>query len=91
MIKILKKYWILVLITIIIVNTLGFHFVKESIGISDALEHVESDEVIAKLERKDYFYNLFVEIVIILDGWLALFIPYLIIRNFIKKINLSKK
>ena len=72
-------------------NTLGFHFVKESIGISDALEHVESDEVIAKLERKDYFYNLFVEIVIILDGWLALFIPYLIIRNFIKKINLSKK
>jgi hypothetical protein len=91
LIKILKKYWILVLITIIIVNTLGFHFVKESIGISDALEHVESDEVIAKLERKDYFYNLFVEIVIILDGWLALFIPYLIIRNFIKKINLSKK
>ncbi|WP_076596866.1 hypothetical protein [Chryseobacterium sp. RU33C] len=79
------------MITIIIVNTLGFHFVKESIGISDALEHVESDEVIAKLERKDYFYNLFVEIVIILDGWLALFIPYLIIRNFIKKINLSKK
>ncbi|RXM37706.1 hypothetical protein BOQ62_21245 [Chryseobacterium sp. CH21] len=65
--------------------------VKESIGISDALEHVESDEVIAKLERKDYFYTLFVEIVIILDGWLSLFIPYLIIRNFIKKINLSKK
>ncbi|PWW19969.1 hypothetical protein DEU40_11669 [Chryseobacterium sp. AG844] len=72
-------------------NALGFHFAKESIGISDALEHVESDEAIAKLERKDYFYTLFVEIVIILDGWLALFIPYLIIRNFIKKINLSKK
>ncbi|MCC3216859.1 hypothetical protein LIV57_16465 [Chryseobacterium sp. X308] len=87
----LKKYWIIILIVIIIVNTLGFHFAKESIGISDALEHVESDEVIAKLERKDYFYTLFVKIVIILDGWLALFIPYLIIRNFIKKINLSKK
>ncbi|CAI8933671.1 hypothetical protein [Chryseobacterium sp. IT-36CA2] len=89
--NILKKYWIVIFIFIISMNALGLYLVKESIGISDALEHVESDEVIAKLEHKDYFYNLFVEIVIILDGWLALFIPYLIIRNFIKKINLSKK
>lgn len=72
-------------------NALGLYLVKESIGISDALEHVESDEVMAELKQKDNFYMLFVEIVIILDGWLVLFIPYLIIRNFIKKINLSKK
>lgn len=89
--SILKKYWIVILIFIIIMNTLGLYLVKESIGISDALEHVESDEVIAKLKQKDNFYMLFVEIVIILDGWLILFIPYLIISNFIKKINLSKK
>jgi hypothetical protein len=73
------------------INALGFYLIKESIGISDALEHVESDEVIANLKQKDNFYTLFVEIVIILDCWLALFIPYLIIRNFIKKNNLSKK
>jgi len=91
MMNILKKYWIVILIFIIIMNVLRLYLVEESIGISDALEHVESDEVIAKLERKNYFYELFVEIVIILNGWLALFIPYLIIRNFIKKINLSKK
>jgi len=72
-------------------NALGLYLVKESIGISDALEHIESDEVIAKLKQKDNFYMLFVDIVIILDGWLVLFIPYLIISNFIKKINLSKK
>ncbi|WP_413961227.1 hypothetical protein [Chryseobacterium sp. S90] len=89
--SILKKYWIVILIFIIIMNALGLYLVKESIGISDALEHVESDEVIAKLKQKDNFYMLFVEIVIILDGWLILFIPYLIISNFIKKINLSKK
>jgi len=89
--NILKKYWVVILIFVIIINALGLYLVKESIGISDALEHVESDEVIARLERRDYFYTLFVEIVIILDGWLALFIPYLIIRNLIKKINLSKK
>ena len=88
---ILKKYWIIILIFIIIMNALGLYLVKESIGISDALEHIESDEVIAKLKQKDNFYMLFVEIVIILDGWLTLFIPYLIIRNFIKKIDLSKK
>ncbi|MGH1520675.1 hypothetical protein [Chryseobacterium sp. JK1] len=89
--NILKKYWIVILIFIIIMNVLALYLVKESIGISDVLEHVESDEVIAKLKQKDNFYMLFVEIVIILDGWLALFIPYLIIRNFIKKNNISKK
>ena len=89
--NILKKYWVVILIFVIIINALGLYLVKESIGISDALEHVESDEVIARLERRDYFYTLFVEIIIILDGWLAIFIPYLIIRNLIKKINLSKK
>ena len=72
-------------------NALGLYLVKESIGISDALEHIESDEVITKLKQKDSFYMFFVDIVIILDGWLVLFIPYLIISNFIKKINLSKK
>ncbi|MDR4894886.1 MULTISPECIES: hypothetical protein [unclassified Chryseobacterium] len=72
-------------------NILGLYLIIESIGISDALEHVESDEVIANLKQKDNFYTLFVEIVIILDCWMVLFIPYLVIRNFIKKINLSKK
>lgn len=89
--NILKKYWIVILIFIIIMNALGLYLVKESIGISDALEHVESDEVIAKLKHRDYFYTLFVEIVIILDCLLALFIPYVIIKSFIKKNNLSKK
>ncbi|SMO94879.1 hypothetical protein SAMN06265171_11470 [Chryseobacterium rhizoplanae] len=89
--NVLKKYWIVILIIVIIVNALGFYFAKESIGISDALEHVESDEVIARLKQKDNFYIFFVEIVIILDCWLALFIPYLVISNFIKKKNLSKK
>ncbi|UKB79069.1 hypothetical protein [Chryseobacterium sp. MEBOG07] len=72
-------------------NALGLYLIKESIGISDALEHIESDEVIVELKQKENFYTLFVEIVIILDCWLMLFIPYLVISNFIKKNNLSKK
>lgn len=89
--NVLKKYWILVLVIVIITNALGFYFAKESIGISDALEHVESDEVIADLKSKDYFYTLFVGSVLILDCLVALIISYPLISKLIKKINLSKK
>lgn len=34
-------------------NALGLYLIKESIGISDALEHIESDEVIAELKQKE--------------------------------------
>ena len=70
---------------------MGLYFVNESIGISDALEHVESDEIIENLKRKDFFYTSFVGIVLILDGLLILFLPYLMIKSIIKKMNLSKK
>ncbi len=86
----LKKYWILILIIIIGINFLGFYFVKESTEISDALEHTESAEIIENLKRKDFFYTSFLRIVLILDGLLILFLPYLIIKS-VKKFNLSKK
>lgn len=91
MINVSKKYWLLILIILIIVNILGFYRILESIRIFDSLEHVESDEFAASLERKDFFYTLFVKIVFILDCFLLLFIPYLMIRKIIKKLNLSKK
>jgi hypothetical protein len=91
MINILKKYWLLILIVFVAINFLGSYLIKESIGISDSLEHVESDEVITTLKRKDFFYTLFVDFVLIIDAWLILFIPYLLIKNIVKKLNLSKK
>lgn len=85
MISVLKKYWILILIIVAAINFLGFNLIKESVGISDALEHVESDEIIESLKRKDFFYTLFIDLVLIIDFWLIIFVPYLIIRNMVKK------
>jgi len=90
MINILKKYWFLILIILIVINVLGFYLIKELIGISDALEHAESDEVIVNLKRKDLLYTLFIDFVFIIDLWLILFVPYLVIKN-IFNIKLSKK
>lgn len=91
MINVLKKYWLLILIILIVVNVLGFYLILESIRISDSLEHIESDEFAASLERKDFFYTLLVKIVFILDCCLLLFVPYLMIRKIVKKSNLNKK
>jgi hypothetical protein len=87
----LKKNWILILISLILLNIIGLYLAGGSIGISDALEHAETDKVIANLKQKEYFYTLFIELVFILDGWLILFVPYLLISNFVKKFNVSKK
>lgn len=90
MINILWKYWFLLLIILIIMNVLGFYLLGELIRISDALEHIESDEVIVNLKRKDLLHTLFIDFVFIIDLWLILFVPYLIIKS-IFKIKLSKK
>ncbi|SHM21378.1 hypothetical protein [Chryseobacterium polytrichastri] len=87
MINVLKKYWFLILIILIIVNVFGFHLLGESLGISDALEHLESDEVIKNLKRKDFFYTVFIDFFLIIDFWIILFVPYLVIRNIVGKIK----
>ncbi len=91
MINILKRYWLLILIVLIIVNFLGFYLAKETIGISDALEHVESDEVIVRLKRKNFFYTVFVYLGLIIDSGVVLFVLSLIIKSIVKKLKLSKK
>ncbi|MBT2622145.1 hypothetical protein J7E44_15445 [Chryseobacterium sp. ISL-6] len=52
--NILSKYWYLILMVFITINFLGFYFMEESIGISDALEHAESNEMIQRFKGKDF-------------------------------------
>lgn len=89
MINHLKKYWIFLLIALIGVNYGGFCLLWESVGISDALEHVESEAVIRKLKHKDFLYTLVVDAVLILDFSLILFLLFMggrkIIQLIIKK------
>ena len=78
------------LIISIIINVLGLYLMKELPGISDSLEHVESDEVIASLERKDLFCTWLINFILIIDVCLILCFLYLIIKNIVKKLKLSK-
>ncbi len=86
--QLFKKYWLLILIIFIVINFLGYYFIQESINISDALEHVESDKTIQYLERKDFFYTIFIDMVLILDFAIVLFGVYFmtkIVLQFSKK------
>ncbi|GAB0156394.1 hypothetical protein CHRYSEOSP005_16590 [Chryseobacterium sp. Alg-005] len=90
MINFLKKYWVLILIVVMGINFLCFYFAEESIGVSDTLEHGESNEMIRRFERRNNFYTLFLDFVFILDCWFAFFLLYLMIRGFVKKMKLVK-
>jgi len=89
MIPFLKRYWSFLFIALIGINYAGFYLLKELIGISDALEHVESEHVIRKLKQKDFFYTLFADAVLILDFSLVLLLLFVagkkIVQLIIKK------
>ncbi|MGN7756618.1 hypothetical protein ACTJIV_04015 [Chryseobacterium sp. 22532] len=85
----LKKYWIFLLIALIGINYAGFYLLWKSMGISDALEHVESEQVIRKLKQKDFLYTLFADAFLILDFSLILLLLFMggrkIVQLIIKK------
>jgi hypothetical protein len=89
MTDLLKKYWIFLLIALIGINYAGFYLLWKSMGISDALEHVESEQVIRKLKQKDFLYTLFADAVLILDFSLILLLLFMggrkIVQLIIKK------
>ncbi|WJK01760.1 hypothetical protein [Elizabethkingia anophelis] len=58
MLNFLKKYWYVVLIVLSALHFLGYFIIKAMIGISDALEHVESDTIERRLKSKDFFYTI---------------------------------
>ncbi|MCT3760467.1 hypothetical protein HZQ19_14390 [Elizabethkingia anophelis] len=77
MLNFLKKYWYVVLIVLSALHFLGYFIIKAMIGISDALEHVESDTIERRLKSKDFFYTILIDSIFILDFVLALFLVYL--------------
>jgi len=86
MIDHLKKYWLVLLIALIGINYAGFYLLWESVGISDALEHVKSEQVIRKLKQKDFLYTLFVDAVLILDFSLILLLLFVAGRKIVQLI-----
>lgn len=84
MINALKRYWPLLLIVFIAINILGFCFIKESIGISDALEHADSNEMIERLRAIDFTYSIINSLFLILDITIILLAGYLLIMKLFK-------
>mgnify|MGYP001059884173 CR=1 FL=1 len=83
----LKKYWIFLLIALVGINYFGFCLLWESVGISDALEHVESEAVIRKLKQKDFLYTLFIDAVMILNFSLILFLLFMAGRKIVQLVK----
>ena len=86
MIDRLKKYWIFLLIALIGINYAGFCLLWELVGISDALEHVESEQVIRNLKQKDFLYTLFVDAILILDFSFILLLLFVAGRKIVQLI-----
>ncbi len=89
----LKKYWYVVLIVLSALHFLGYFIIKAMIGISDALEHVDSDTIERRLKSKDFFYTILLDSIFILDFALILFLVYLggkkVLQLILKKINIK--
>lgn len=82
--NILSKYWYLILMVFITINFLGFYFMEESIGISDALEHAESNEMIQRFKGKDFWYSSSSSLFLVLDITIILLVGYLLIIKLLK-------
>lgn len=81
--KFLKKYGFIILVLGFKFNVLGFFFYVESLKTTYLLEFARQDQA-AKLESKQQIYNTIVEIVMILDAAIVLFLIYYGIRKALK-------
>ena len=87
--KFSKKTGFISFIVFIFINIIAFFLVRESIGISDTLEHAENDELIKTLENKQLFIEIFNSIILIIDIAVILFIIFLITKYIFKFLKTS--
>ena len=80
---------ILGLFVLIILNLIAFHIVKESIGISDALEHIQDETVRKSLEPKQILSDVLPSIIFTIDIALIFFGCYLLIKMLFKSLKKS--
>ena len=87
--KFLKKTGFISFIVFIFINVIVFYLIRESIRISDTLEHAENDELIKTLENKQLFIEIFNSIILIIDIAVILFIIFLITKYIFKFLKTS--
>lgn len=83
-----KKKWIISGVIILLpLNFLAFYLLQQTIGIQDALEHVDDQNVAASLQQKSSMYTIFTAVVITLDLVFLLFIVYLLFKMLTKSLK----
>ncbi len=80
---------ILGLFVLIILNLIAFYIVKESIGISDALEHIQDETVRKSLEQKQILSDVLPSVIFTIDIALIFFGCYLLIKMLFKSLKKS--
>lgn len=85
-----KRNWIILgLFVLIILNLIAFYIVKESIGISDALEHIQDETVRKSLEQKQILSDVLPSVIFTIDIALIFFGCYLLIKMLFKSLKKS--
>lgn len=83
-----KKKWIISGVIILLpLNFLAFYLLQQTIGIQDALEHIDDQNVVLSLQQKSSMYTIFTAIVITLDLVFLLFIFYLLFKMLTKSLK----
>ncbi|MEC5157868.1 hypothetical protein [Chryseobacterium sp. MP_3.2] len=82
-----KQIYIFGALILLLLNTLAFYSVKQSIGIIEALQKVQNEAAIQSLQQKSFFYNAFSAIVITLDLIAILFAFYLLHKLIFKTLK----
>lgn len=86
-----KKTIIAGIITLIPLNLLAFYLVNQSIGIADALEHVDEQKVAESLHQKGLFYNVLSAGIITLDFAFILMMLYFLFKTVTKSLKNSNQ
>ena len=84
-----KKIVIPVIITLIPLNILAFYLLNQSIGIADALEHIENQKIAESLHQKGLIYNFFSAIVFTFDLAFILILLFILFKKIIKSLKNS--
>lgn len=87
-----KKRWVISGIIILLpLNFLAFYLIRQSIGITEALAHVDNQKAAEFLHQKAFVYNVFAAVVITLDFVFILTLLYFLFKIITKNFKNSNQ
>lgn len=78
-------------IILVPLNILAYYLITQSIGIRDAMQHVDNQRALESLSQKSSFYNIFSAVVITLDLVFVLVLLFILFKTFTKSLKNSQQ